>query len=238
MAAAMLPPSQQRSAPPPPQQQDQQQEKHNAQGCPARQALENVLASVLRTYGRDRLEFEYRLGQRVAGRFVPGITEACWTSVKDALDASPAFQQPLVTDTTELMSDDGSFGKYVCDASDASKSHWVHKQRLNDVDVDTCSTWTCRASTSLEAAGDPHAGPPAAHKYARHKKRWSYAFRCWSVDLTRVASNLPHQLDNDGISYELEIELRDTTELFSRPLGDVIDWGWRLITEMCQLMTA
>lgn len=203
--------------------------------CPVRTNLENVLASVLRTYGRDRLEFEYRLGQRVAGRFVPGISESCWTRVKEALDASTAFREVRVSDTTELMSDDGA-GKYVCDATDPAKSHWVHKKRLNDVDADTCSTWTCRASTSLETAGDPRSGPPSGHRFARHKKRWSYLYECWSLDLTRVASNLPHQLDNDGISYELEIELRDTAELFTRPLGDVVDWGWRLISDMCRLM--
>ena len=51
-----------------------------------------------------------------------------------------------------------------------------------------------------------------------------------------MVSNLPHQLDNDGVSYEVEIELADTGELFVRPLDVLLEWGWTLVEDMCRLM--
>lgn len=201
--------------------------------------LRAALAQVLRTYGRERLELEFRLGHRTAGKFVPGVSEAGWERLKCKLDDGSLGHQVVVTDTRELICDDGSGGKYVVDTA-TQRGHWMHKKRLHDLDMDTESPWCCRASLSLEVVDPPERQRPAppTHRFERHKQRWSYGFKCWSIDLTRVVSNLPHQLDNDGVSYEVEIELRDTAELFTRTLDDVLRWGWALVTDMCDIVTA
>lgn len=200
--------------------------------------VRTAMAQVLRTYGRERLELEFRLGLRTAGKFVPGVSETAWNYLKSKLDTGSLGQGVVVTDTRELIRDDGSGGKYVVDAADKVPSHWIHKKRLYDNDIDTGTPWCCRASMSLEVVDAPGRQPapaPVAHRFERHKQRWSYPFKCWSIDLTRVVSNLPHQLDNDGVSYEVEIELRDTAELFTRTTEDVLLWGWSLVDDVCGL---
>jgi len=200
-------------------------------------SLRVALAQVLRTYGRERLELEFRLGQATAGRFVPGVSEAGWRRLKRKLDAGQLGPGVVVTDTRELISDDGSGAKYVLTGPE--EGYWMHKKRLHDSDADTPATWCCRASLSLEEIDPPERqrAAPAAHRFERHKQRWSYPYKCWSIDLTRVVSNLPHQLDNDGVSYEVEIELRDTSELFVRPLEDVLQWGWCLVKDASDMAT-
>lgn len=205
------------------------------------------LRNIVRTYGRNRLELEFRLGHRIAGRFVPGVSENSWTALKAALDSSTAFEV-AVTNTRELICDDGSGGKYVipeavaaqsaaAQSAAAPKPYWMHKRRLLDVDMDTeASPWCCRTSVSLEEMDGTNKAPPAHHKFERQKHRWSYKHRCWSIDLTRVVSNLPHQLDNDGVSFEVEFELVDTSELYARTLHDLLEWGWKLVSEACDTM--
>lgn len=191
------------------------------------------LARALRTYGRNRLELEFRLGHRLGGRFVPGVPEAAWTRLKAKLDTSEAFEV-VATHTRELICGDGTGGKYVIPEGDG-RPHWMHKKRLVDRDLDTASPWCCRASLSLEETGGDRPAP-TQHRFERHKRRWSYRYRCWSIDLTRVASNLPHQLDNDGVAFEVEIELADTAELLVRTLDGVLEWGWKLVADCCSLM--
>ena len=83
----------------------------------------------------------------------------------------------------------------------------------------------------------PHKQQHAAHfKYERHKRRWSYRYKCWSIDMTKVTSNLPHQLDNDGMSFEVEIELVDTSVFFTVPVAVLSEWGLQLARDMCALM--
>jgi hypothetical protein len=201
-------------------------------------AVKPSLSQVLKRYGHRRLELEFRLGHRIAGKFVPGVSEAAWTQLKKALDASSRFQV-VVTNARELICDDGSGAKYVVPSE--GQPFWMHKRRLCDKDVDTGSTWCCRASMSLEEVDKIDARgarpPPTKHKFERHKSRWSYKYRCWSIDITRVLSNLPHQLDNDSVSYEVEIELVDTDELFSRPVDNMLDWGWKIVNDACSFMS-
>jgi hypothetical protein len=201
------------------------------------------LARVLRAYGRERLELEFRLGHRGSGgsasSFVPGVCESGWRRLKERLDGSKA-DDIVVTDTRELISGDNSGGKYVVDQQQQNnKGFWMHKRRLCDTDIDTpAAAWCCRVSMSLEVVDPPERQlpAPAGHRYERHKQRWSYRFACWSVDLTRVASNLPHQLDNDGVSFEVEIELRDTRELFTRDADSLLEYGWTIVCDVCAMM--
>lgn len=209
----------------------------------AEAGLRAAVADALRRHGRDRLEIEFRLGHAVGGRFLPGVAEAGWQRLKDVLDAavaceSSAIDRVVVTDTRERIRDDSSGVKYVSrDAVTGDEGHWMRKTRLRDVDFETGHPWCCRASVSLEEVDRRRPAPPdGSHKYERHKQRWSYRYRCWSMDLTRVASNLPHQLDSDGVSFEVEIELRDTSELFCRPLDNLLAWGGGLVRDACAIL--
>ncbi len=214
-----------------------------------------ALLGILKTYGKDRLELEFRLGHRVGGgTFVPGVVDTNWTTLKQLLDealaAGPDFEYVEITETVESSCSIAG-GKYVVH-QEAPQRHdrgqaapralplpppaWVHKKRLATWDAPVPGApWCCRLSASLE---ETQAAPPptARPSFTRHKKRWSYVHRCWSIDVTRVVSNLPHQLDNDDVSLELEFELRDQNEFLTRPVEDVLEWGWTLVTRACEAM--
>lgn len=196
------------------------------------------LLRTMRTYGNERLEFEFRLGHKTGGAagqkvggFRPGVDGEAWARLKGALDASSAW---TVTHSVTTERIDSAGSKLVLDSSEQPVCV-IHKKRLSDRDFSTDSPWCARASLSLEEREDvPAAG--IKHVYERRKKRWSYAFKCWSVDLTQVAGNLPHQLDDDRESYEVEIELRDTKELFVRTVDSIVHWGWDMVHDVCKLL--
>lgn len=181
------------------------------------------------TYGHDRVELEWRIGHR-QGAFRPGVGRQMWTRLKDALDASPAFQKSQKTTLEKL----GVAAGIKC-IEHADGSHlWVHKKRLADEDVDS-RPWSVRGSVSLEEVETaPAEGVDL--RYQRHKQRWSYRHRCWSIDLTQVRSNLPADLDDDQDIYEVEIELVDQGMLFERTVDHLVEWGWRMAREVCGLM--
>lgn len=203
-------------------------------------SVEKALASALKTYGHERLELEFRLGHRGTGGFVPGVSRGAWEALKAKLDASCGPDGPfrlVTTDTRELISGDGSGAKYVMDSTGGAPAYWMRKKRLWDLDQDAGEgPWSCRASASLEVVDAASRPAPTSHRFERHKQRWSYRHRCWSFDLTRVASNLPHQLDNDGVSYEVELELVDASELFARPVPNLLEWAHTLVADACGMM--
>lgn len=204
--------------------------------------LRHALAGALRTYGRDRIELEFRLGHRMRGTFIPGVSEAGWRRLRSKLDACKKMTRQFAETREYLASTDQGDGKYVepvrqpgePGAGEPAPGAWMYKKRLHNIDADM-SVGCCRASISLESAAEAAAGPPREAKFCRHKQRWSYRYKCWSVDVTSVNSNLPHQLDNDGVSYEVEIELVDTAILFTMPLEVLIEWGLRLAQDMAAL---
>lgn len=176
-------------------------------------------------YGHERLELEFRFGHSGSGAFRPGVSKAAWESIKAELDSSANFEKEFI-ETREVIR--GS-EKTATDVSTGAVSV-MHKKRLSDTDIDL-APWTLRASLSLEETDAPAGKPGKAtggSAFTRHKKRWRYLHKCWSVDMTRVQSNLPHQLDTDEDVYEIEIELVDTEELFVRPADNVVTWGLQM----------
>lgn len=184
----------------------------------------------IRKHGHDRLELEWRLGHR-HDHFRAGVDAAAWERLRAALDASPAFQKSF-TESTEKM---GRAAGVKCICPQDGPATWMRKQRLADVDEDLAGhPWSVRASVSLE---EPM-GRAALSQYERQKRRWSYTHRCWRIDLTSVASNLPAHKDDDRESYEVEIELVDPDVLFERPVSYIVEWGWKMVDEVCDLMRA
>jgi hypothetical protein len=192
----------------------------------------DVLRTV-RTYGRERLEFEFRLGHKaVAGAFRPGVDAAAWRRLKAALDSGHGWRVTHSA-TTERLDDRGA--KVVVDAH-GRVTRVIHKKRLVHRDYDTDSPWCARASVSLETEEPPHTAADIATTYERRKERWSYAYKCWSVDLTRVLGNLPHQLDDDAETYEVELELADTAELLTTAADHLVRWAWSIVRDLCALL--
>lgn len=183
------------------------------------------------TYGHESVELEWRIGHR-QGAFRPGVGESAWSRLKAALDASPAFQRSY-QDSVEKL---GTAASIKCIEHDGGQV-WVHKKRLADVDTNSASfrPWSVRGSVSFEEVGS---APSTAVdlRYQRRKERWSYRSQCWSVDLTRVRSNLPNQLDSDQDVYEVEVELVDRGMLFERTMSNLVEWGWCIAKDLCTLM--
>lgn len=187
----------------------------------------DAVRSSIRTYGHRRLEIEWRLGLMQPNGFRPGITECEWMALKHALDESCAFTCEF-KQTRECIAPDG---KLVL-----PDNTWIFKKRLHTIDEKTQRAWTVRCSVCLEEQELNSQEPTRKFKFERHKRRWSYKYRCWSIDLTRVRSNLPEVLDNDCDTFEVEIELIDQDVLLVRPLDNVLEWGSKLVDDMCALM--
>lgn len=190
--------------------------------------LVDHVASAVAKYGHDRLELEWRLGHR-QGAFRPGVGAEAWARLQRALDASPAFQRTH-KETREQLGD--SSGVRCVDGT-----VWMHKKRLADVDSETDKPWSVRASVSLEVT-EAHPPKGVQLKYERRKQRWSYRHMCWSIDLTKVCSNLPGNLDDDQETYEVEVELVDPGMLFERTVENLVEWGWKIVGDVCDLMSA
>ena len=196
------------------------------------EALARHMRSAVTTYGHSAIELEWRLGHR-HGSFRPGVDAAAWRRLRDALDASPAFEQSF-EETAEKLGDG-----IKCISTQSTQPIWLHKKRLAavDVDADADGPWTIRASVSLESRETaPPAQQAASLQYERRKKRWSYTHMCWRIDLTRVQTNLPSHLDEDSDIHEVEIELVDQGILFERALDNVLEWGWTMSRDLCKLM--
>lgn len=197
--------------------------------------LADVAKGVLRTvknHGVEPLEFEYRLGHRSGVAFKPGVNAAAWTRLKDVLDRSLPCTHAV---TTERIDKNGS--KLVTDA-DGAKVCVIHKRRVCHADLDvTGSPWCVRASVCLEARDDDGGG--VRHSYVRQKERWSYVVMdAWVIDLTRVHGNLPHQLDDDTESHEVEVELVDKKLMLTMTTRAIVAWGWSIVNDLTCFLQA
>ena len=185
--------------------------------------------------GHSHLELEWRVGHQ-QDTFRAGVDPKAWHRLKSCLDASPAF-----TGSTRVCTERIGGSKRRKVRFDAATGQWVEKERLADVlrhqsaDGGRCP-WAVRASLSTEVPCAP--GDPDQLEYERHKERWSYSHACWSIDLTKVRSNLPSHLDNDTWSYEVEVELADPGMLLERTVEHLVEWGWRIAGEVCDMMVA
>jgi hypothetical protein len=200
----------------------------------AEQTIASRLKAAVSKYGHERLELEFRLGHlsgTPAGpRFSAGVSADSWARIKAGLDASgmPSTE----TRTTERVF---AGHKHVTDDATGVVTG-VHKKRLFDLDIQPPSEgvpWTTRASLSLETHEPPTLEVPQT-SIERRKHRHSYAYKCWSFDITRVTGN-GRDLDNDEPTYEVEVELADVTELFVRPMFEIARWGTQLAADMVKL---
>ncbi len=187
-------------------------------------------------YGHERIELEFRLGHRALGRFEPGVGLEAWQRIKAALDAASAPRRDgrppaFVASESRTVERIHAGHKHVID--EAGGVTGVFKKRLSDTDLEQCGPWDVRASVSLEESEAPAAAPPDS-AFERRKHRFSYRHKCWTLDLTCVTGN-SRELDNDQPTYEVEVELADAGELFTRLATETVQWGLDLARDMVRL---
>lgn len=187
-------------------------------------ALIAALKTAVATYGHKRLEIEFRIGRLVNSKFVPGVTRDAFVKIQDHLKSLPSQE----INTTETIFRDC---KRIYD-HDSQTTTVLHKKKIHATDVDTGTLWTVRAALALEEPGALEDLGPATSVYERTKRRTRFTSKGWAIDLTRVASNLPDDLDSDSETYEVEIELLDVDSLYTRTVMEVLHWGLKISNDM------
>jgi hypothetical protein len=192
------------------------------------------LREVLHDQGHKNVEFEVRLGRVVNNMYVAGVSKAKFEHLLRMLEASPSFTK---IEKTTLEKLNGSDARFIIENGDEASGRWCYKKKVYaTLCPEKEDGLVPRASVAIE--GHDHTPPKpgsAPYKYHRLKKRTSFRYKCWSVDLTRVTSNLPGQFDNDEEIYEVEIELAGTEAYFVYTLNHLVKWAIHLLNELIAL---
>jgi hypothetical protein len=205
------------------------------------QSISHRVKNVLATHGHRGVELEFRLGRSFGNRFVSGVSKEGWTKITRALEKSHEFVSVPELVTRESILSGG--WKQVTFDNETVPPQWNHKQKVDTfevLDILPDSPWAVRASLSLEKV---EKCPPASVRegkveptgYVRNKKRLSYTYSCWSIDMTRVQSNLP---GHDDETFEVEIELADQEAFFTYTVDHIVTWAQCLVKDMIELASA
>lgn len=187
------------------------------------------LRDVLHDHGHKNVELEFRLGRVVNNNYIAGVPKATFDALLRLLERSPAFSKKECTTLEKL---NGTDARFIIENGDEANGRWCYKKKVFS-STGSGKDLVPRASISLE--GHDHTPPPPGSlpfKYHRLKKRTSFTHECWTVDMTRVTSNLPGQFDNDEEIYEVEIELTGVDAFFVYTLDHLVTWGLHFMTEL------
>jgi len=195
-------------------------------------------------HGHTGLELEFRLGHRLpGGTFSSNVGKDAFHKIQKVLDESTKLWDAVYdVDTIDLIH---SGSKHVTTTQHTKDGQplplppprWMTKTKIRAVDYDFSpkdTPFVARASIAIEqfapAEGQP---PPTTARRIKHRRR--YAYKCWAFDLTQVQSTLPGDLDNDDMSYEIEVELADPGMLFERTMDGIAEWGMALLEDLVQM---
>lgn len=196
--------------------------------------LVQSLRSAIHDHGHKNVELEFRLGRVVNNTYVAGVPKATFEALLRLLEKSPAFSKKEKTTLEKL---NGTDARFVIENGNEAQGRWCYKKKIYTDTAPGTKDLVPRASVSLE--GHDHAPPPPGSppfKYHRLKKRTSFECECWTVDMTRVTSNLPGQFDNDEEVYEVEVELTGVDAYFVYTLEHLVAWGSQLLTSLQELV--
>lgn len=190
---------------------------------------EDIVLGAITNGGIETLELEWRLGRHGPHGFQPGVSEDAWMQLWNALNATG--KRCLDSKVTERVI---SGTKWVAESQGNSTGTWTkHKTRLFDFEDPPY----IRISGSTEIVQPIPEGTPMPSQrgggFSRYKERRSYEYECWSIDLTKVSTTT--DIDCDKWTYEVEIELMDKEQLFTRPIGNILQWGNQIAHEMLKL---
>lgn len=137
------------------------------------------------------IELEAKIGTQTHNGFLPGVTEQQFYILKSEMDKSKAWNSTSFTKSTDVMRDS------VRNIYENDKIHAIHKVKIDTFDFDYF-----RISASEEKPCEPFNDSIGSCVSTRKKERWSYFYKMWRYDLTKV-------IQNNDIKYEVEVELFD-----------------------------
>lgn len=205
----------------------------------SRDAIVAAVWQAVHTHGHDVLELEFRLGKHLPGNsFSSSVGKEAFEAVSKKLDASTAWTATYEINTVDMIHTGGA--KHITTTAHSLPGplpppQWLTKTRIATIDIPTHTALSARASVSIETFAPADADvPPTTSRRIKSRKR--YVWNCWAFDLTRVHSTLPDDLDNDDVSYEIEIELVDPGMLFERTMDSLVDWGLVLVQDVLDML--
>lgn len=193
-----------------------------------RQQLDAALQHYLGCRGAESLELEFRLGKVYNGRFVPGVSRTAFENLSRALSGLPST---TVITREHLCGSGQRAEKYVVTMQDSGvpappPPRWTTKERVFTLDFHGM-----RASMAYESWRPALASDIVPENF-RHKTRTSFRGDIWTIDLTRVRSNLPEHRDETEEIYEVELELTDPRTLYDTPRDHVLKYAFKTLAEL------
>lgn len=188
-------------------------------------AAVTTLLTVLKDYGHDGLEIEWRMGSRFDGHFRAGISQEAWLKVCRKVESIANIKKSACSTIEHSMSDGCT--KKIVDSTGVET--WMTKYKLAHLDEATCRLAIAKESV---LDGPPHTEQALRVAHTRHKERLSFFYKIWRIDLTKVTSNDAAHVDEDSETYELELEIWDTTALFSYTVEYLCEWAVDLMRQL------
>lgn len=186
-------------------------------------SLGNDVLDVLREYGHEGIEIEWRLGRHLDGTFHPGIPEGQW---KAMLQKCESIQDVRVEKSSTIEHITHDHRKKI--VHETGEVTWMSKHRLATFDANP----DFRVSIAQECPLEPLPDPAEGFSHTRHKRRTSFFYKIWRLDFTQVTSNDPTQLDHDTETYEMELELISASSLFAYTTNYICDWATHFLNEL------
>lgn len=175
--------------------------------------------------GKRGLELEFRLGHVVGNTFLSNISrqgyDACLQYLRDSTHPTQTEMRVVTTETIQ-----GEYRHVVTHHQDGHPPPppftIVKKHGFKyNIPIDN-TPYVMRASLAREhpTASMPHTG--AGKIVVRKKDRRRFIQGPWAYDVTQVVSN--QDVDNEE-TYEIEVELLDTTILFEYTMDHIVRCG-------------
>jgi hypothetical protein len=184
-----------------------------------------ALSRVLFEHDYRTVELEFRIG--INGK--NDVGELRWSKLRKFLGKETSRS---TTVEKIVKTHDGTSSRYVLGAGEP---HWNHKKRVHTEDIRS-PPWYIRTAVAMEYT-EPAPVAPVSWSFQRTKERYSYVVGAWTIDMTKVASVPPIDVDTDH-SYEVEIELTDRMEFFGKELGEILASGHAIAKDMIAKMSA
>ncbi len=194
--------------------------KIHAVSCGVKSEMEALKRTVFEHDYRT-VELEFRIG--LHGKNDVGETR--WAKLRAFLGNETG--RSITVEKITRGGEPGTTSRYV---EGLGVPRWNHKKRVHAEDDHEPRPWRIRTAVSLEHV-EPAPSPPSAWSIQRTKERYSYVVGPWTIDLTKVATSPPTDIDADH-SYEVEVELTDHLEFFGKELKDIVAAGRTIANDM------
>ena len=190
---------------------------------PSESAAEAVLLEALQRCGHIGAEIEWRLGEKTPTGFVPGVTKDVFARAIAALETLTGTPGESL-ETIENVTEDGI--KRIEINGPTPSVSWVHKNKIVHLDLPTY-----RISFAQETTLETPPTPVPAFRHTRRKRRRSFAYKFWRIDLTMVLTDL----DAEDYVYEIELEVQPLASVFVYEMSYICASAIRLIKKITSM---